>query len=203
MRKVFKIFIASFTALILSVLSSCWLDAAEHMDLTYNTVEEFVVDFGAKLEKRDNNDACCLFEYEAIKTSVEQNLQCSVTLNRVCVHVIRLGGDLKPIRYQFESFECTYALSMDDEIIGMLSYCCVEGEVKGEVVDEGVEISNLKLCIKQDYWPQEIFFKASFQELNTQVVLGISIEEQFKNDFTVGEFIAIITPIIESRYWLI
>ena len=200
MKKLLKTILASFMILTLTVLSSCWLDAAEHMSLTYNSVEEFVADFGSKIEKQDSEDVCCMFEDDSIKTSVEGNLQCTVVFSYLTVHVIRFGGDLKPIKYQFEKFSCIYNFNKDDKTIGWLGFS--NGKPKGEIVNESVVIDEVELCINKDSSNGNIYYAASFQIENAQGVLSITLTDAVEGDFTVDEFINLITPIMESRYVL-
>lgn len=204
MRKVFKIFIASFTALILSVLSSCWLDPTEPGILFYDSIEDFVVDFGTKIEKQDDSDACCLFEYDAIKASVEKNLSCDIEFERCKAYVISSGGDLKPQRYEYRSFQYVYALKSKESLLGEILFDTTPKrcyyELKHDVI-LSVLIDEIKVDFsfekrrEEDCWFATVYIE---EEIINQIVIFL-FDEEIRENFTVNEFSLLIEPIIKYR----
>ena len=204
MRKVFKIFIASFTALILSVLSSCWLDPTEPSILFYDSIEDFVVDFGTKIEKQDDSDACCLFEYDAIKASVEKNLSCDIEFERCKAYVISSGGDLKPQRYEYRSFQYVYGLKSKESLLGEILFDTTPKrcyyELKHDVI-RSVLIDEIKVDFsfekrrEEDCWFATVYIE---EEIINQIVIFL-FDEEIRENFTVNEFSLLIEPIIKSR----
>ena len=204
MRKVFKIFIASFTALILSVLSPCWLDPTEPSILFYDSIEDFVVDFGTKIEKQDDSDACCLFEYDAIKASVEKNLSCDIEFERCKAYVISSGGDLKPQRYEYRSFQYVYGLKSKESLLGEILFDTTPKrcyyELKHDVI-RSVLIDEIKVDFsfekrrEEDCWFATVYIE---EEIINQIVIFL-FDEEIRENFTVNEFSLLIEPIIKSR----
>lgn len=205
MRKVFKIFIASFTALILSVLSSCWLDPTEPGILFYDSIEDFVVDFGTKIEKQDDSDACCLFEYDAIKASVEKNLSCDIEFERCKAYVISSGGDLKPQRYEYRNFQYVYGLKSKESLLGEILFDTTPKrcyyELKHDVI-RSVLIDEIKVDFsfekrrEEDCWFATIYIE---EEIINQIVIFL-FNEELKKSFSVELFVDIIKQLLKSTY---
>ncbi len=205
MRKVFKIFIASFTALILSVLSSCWLDPTEPSILFYDSIEDFVVDFGTKIEKQDDSDACCLFEYDAIKASVEKNLSCDIEFERCKAYVISSGGDLKPQRYEYRNFQYVYVLKSKESLLGEILFDTTPKrcyyELKHDVI-RSVLIDEIKVDFsfekrrEEDCWFATVYIE---EEIINQIVIFL-FNEELKKSFSVELFVDIIKQLLKSTY---
>ena len=206
MRKILKTLVASILVLTLTVLSSCWLDAPERIQLVYDSVEEFVLDFGTKIEKKEVNDACCLIEYDAIKVSVEENLSCDIEPERCTAHVIASGGDLKPKRYEYTFFFYGYLLKKEGSFWGEIFFqttpkrCYYELKhdvIRSELID-GIKV-DISFEVRRDgdhWWYATVYIEEAIVNLITIRL----VDNELKDSFTEELFIDIIKPMIKGAY---
>ena len=206
MRKILKTLVASILVLTLSVLSSCWLDPTEPSILFYDSIEDFVVDFGTKIEKQDDSDACCLFEYDAIKASVEKNLSCDIEFEWCKAYVISSGGDLKPQRYEYRSFQYVYVLKSKESLLGEILFdttpkrCYYELKhdvIRSELID-GIKV-DISFEVRRDgdhWWYATVYIEEAIVNLITIRL----VDNELKDSFTEELFIDIIKPMIKGAY---
>ena len=205
MKKILKTILASILVLTLTVLSSCWLDAPERIQLVYDSVEEFVFDFGTRIEKKEVNDACCLFEYDAIKTSVEENLSCDIESEWCTAYVIASGGDLKPQRYEYTFFIYRYLLKKEGSFLGELFFqtipkrCFEELKfdvIRSELID-GIKVDiSFEVRRDGDRWHATVYIEEAIVNLITIRL----VDNKLKNRFSEELFIDIIKPMIKRAY---
>ena len=195
--KILKTLVSSLLVVMLTILSACWSNAESRVDLQYYSIEEFLADFGTKIEKQDSNDACCLFKYDAIKTSVAENLQCEVEFGLIFAHVKTLGGGLRPLRYLYENTSHFYILRRGNNVIGEIvcrsyvSSYSIKYETTWECQVDGIDVG---IGNNYENWI------AKFAVPGARVVLEIRSENCGLSGLNEEKVLDIITPIIESRY---
>ena len=205
MRKSIKIFVASMMVAVVMVVSMA-CSTREHIAKFYNSIEEFVADFGTKLEKVNPEDECCLFDEEVIQSSVEEILKCEIGDSYYKVGALFYRGMLGVAdRYEYEGFYCCYTLLRQDDVICEL-FCC--SSLIGENYNERYEL--LEQIVVEDseigvYQPIEESqgakeFFATFEiETSFNYVRLIIYDEYTRENFTTVEFISLFIPIFESK----
>lgn len=205
MRKAIKIFVASMMVVVVMVVSvAC--STREHIAKFYNSKEDFVADFGIKLEKKKPEDVCCVFDDGVIQSSVEEVLKCEIgdRYYRAWVIFYRSIFGLSD-RYEYESFRCTYMLLRQNVVIGEL-WCEAhltgwnykdEYELLDQIVVDGCEIGVYQ-PIEESKGRKEFF--ATFDIENTFNYIKLLIYDEYTREvFTCTEFVLLIEPIIKYR----
>ncbi len=213
MKKIVKRFMVSIMVAVIMVVSgacSSW----ERIGKYYNSKEEFVADFGAKLEKINPEDGCCLFDEEVIQSSVKEVLQCEMGEGSYKAYVFlyeSLFGMAS--RYEYQEFSYLYTLLSQDEAIGALIFgsapatdedCSITNgngkdryEFLGQILVENIDVEIYDIIEERE--GERNWFAAFYTENTFNTITLTICDEQLQSVFMIDDFISLIEPIIESR----
>ena len=214
MRKAIKKFVASMmVAVVMVVAGAC--SSWEKIVKKYDSIDEFVAEFGTTLEKVNPEDECCLFDEGVIQSS-EEVLQCRIEAvwYKACLKLYKDTFN-RPYKYEYEGFEATYKLlDRQDVPIASLEVASspatgkglgiVAGNGKdkyvliGQILVDNIEIEIYNPTEEQGKktWISAFYTEKSYNTIS----LSISISnEQIRENCTVNEFSLLIEPIIKSR----
>ena len=206
MRKAIKIFVASMmVAVVMVVAGAC--SSREKIGKKYDSIDEFVAEFGTTLEKVNPEDECCLFDEGVIQSSVEEVLQCRIEAVWYRAS-LKLYKDTfnRPYKYEYEGFDAIYKLlDRQDVSIAELDYSTnVVASINKDKYEllEQIVVDDCEIGIYQPI--KEIdgrtVYEAMFNEGKMFNRIALTIYDEYTREvFTCTEFVLLIEPIIKSR----
>ena len=206
MKKIVKRFMVSIVLAVVMVVSgacSSW----ERIAKRYDSIDEFVAEFGTTIEKVNPEDECCLFDEGVMQASVEEILQCRIEAAWYRASLILYKDTFnRPYRYEYEGFNTMYSLlDRQDVSIAHLAYFTnvKVGINKGnyelleQIVVDDCEIG-IYHPIKEEEW--RTTWMAIFNEGEMCNWIEFTIYDEYTREvFTCTEFVLLIEPIIEYR----
>jgi hypothetical protein len=135
---------------------------------------------------------------------VEKTLSCDIEFKGCKAYVISSGGDLKPQRYEYRSFQYVYVLKSEESLLGQILFDTTPKrcyyELKHDVI-RSVLIDEIKVDFsfekrrEEDCWFATVYIE---EEIINQIVIFL-FDEEIRGNFTVNEFSLLIEPIIKYR----
>ena len=204
--RIFKTCIAIVLALVITTLGVDCTSSVQHVQIEYNSVEEFIADFGTKIEKENSEDACCLFDDDKIKASTSEKLLCNIEFSTYTLYAVQYRSAFTT-RYTFDSFSYKYNLTIKDSmqeeiIIGQILF---ETGTKRIYADDynlikTIDIENVAIEIMYRETKDEKWWLARFNNESFNGIFLRGTSEVLKDKISIDDFIALINPIIVSGY---
>ncbi|MBR2336320.1 MAG: hypothetical protein IKA61_00015 [Clostridia bacterium] len=206
MRKILKTLVASMmVAVVMVVAGAC--SSREKIVERYDSIDEFVAEFGTTLEKVNPEDECCLFDEGVIQSSVEEVLQCRIEAvwYRASLELYKDAFN-RPYKYEYEGFDAIYKLlDRQDVSIATLAYSTnVVASINKDKYEllEQIVVDDCEIGIYQPI--KEIdgrtVYEAMFNEGKMFNRIELTIYDEYTREvFTCTEFVLLIEPIIKGR----